>query len=120
MQGVDREAHVARQRTFGANLRHPRRLPGPVFHSFLATTRKPCNGPATDPSTQRQHGIPGAIAIRIEIGAAALAQYGYFGILALHFQTFGGMQVLADLVVTLGSFSTLLYLLTRKPLPTRA
>jgi len=79
------------------------------------------------------------------LSAAALAQHGYFGIFALHFQTFGGMQVLADLVIALvlvmawmwhdaratgrnawpwlvvtlalGSFGPLLYLLTRKPLP---
>jgi hypothetical protein len=82
------------------------------------------------------------------LSAAALAQHGYFGIFALHFQTFGGMQVLADLVIALvlavawmwqdarahgrkvwpwlvmtlalGSFGPLLYLLTRKPLPARA
>lgn len=82
------------------------------------------------------------------LSAAALAQHGYFGILALHFQTYGGMQVLADLVIALvlvmawmwhdaralgrnvwpwlvvtlalGSFGPLLYLLTRKPAPPRA
>jgi hypothetical protein len=74
--------------------------------------------------------------------AAALWQHGYFGIFALHFQTFGGAQVFADLVialvlvmawmwkdaratgrnvwpwiaatVALGSFGPLVYLLTRK------
>lgn len=77
--------------------------------------------------------------------AAALAQHGYFGIFALHFQTYGGMQVLADLVIALtlvliwmwrdaratgrnvwpwllatlalGSFGPLLYLLTRRAAP---
>lgn len=76
------------------------------------------------------------------LSAAALWQHGYFGIFALHFQTFGGAQVLADLVIALvlvmtwmwrdarasgrvvwpwivatlafGSFGPLLYLLTRK------
>lgn len=76
------------------------------------------------------------------LSAAALWQHGYFGIFALQFQTFGGAQVLADLVIalvlvmtwmwrdaratgrvvwpwivatlTLGSFGPLLYLLTRK------
>lgn len=75
--------------------------------------------------------------------AAALWQHGYLGIFALHLQTFGGAQVLADLAIalvlvmiwmwrdaratgrnvwpwivatlTLGSFGPLLYLLTRKP-----
>jgi len=74
--------------------------------------------------------------------AAALWQHGYFGIFAPHFQTFGGAQVLADLVIALvlvmlwmwndaratgrnvwpwivvtlaaGSFGPLLYLLTRR------
>ncbi len=73
----------------------------------------------------------------------ALVQHGYFGIFALHLQTFGGAQVLADLVIALtlvlvwmwhdakatgrnvwpwivatlalGSFGPLVYLLTRKP-----
>ena len=77
------------------------------------------------------------------LSAAALWQHGYFGIFALHFQTFGGAQVLADLVIALvlvmvwmwkdaratgrniwpwiaatvafGSFGPLVYLLTRKP-----
>jgi hypothetical protein len=76
------------------------------------------------------------------LSAAALWQHGYFGIFALHFQTFGGMQVLTDLVIALtlvlvwmwrdakatgrniwpwiiatlalGSFGPLVYLLTRK------
>jgi phosphate/sulfate permease len=73
--------------------------------------------------------------------AAALWQQGYWGILLPHFQTFGGAQVFADLVIALtlvliwmwrdakatgrkvwpwivitlvaGSFGPLLYLLTR-------
>jgi hypothetical protein len=77
--------------------------------------------------------------------AMALAHHGYFGIFALHFQTWGGMQVLIDLVIALtlvmiwmwrdaratgrnvwpwiaatlalGSFGPLLYLLTRKAAP---
>ena len=77
------------------------------------------------------------------LSAAALAQHGYLGIFALHLQTFGGAQVLADLVIALtlvmiwmwrdakatgrtvwpwivatlalGSFGPLVYLLTRKP-----
>jgi hypothetical protein len=76
------------------------------------------------------------------LSAAALWQHGYFGIFALHFQTFGGAQVLVDLVIALvlvmvwmwhdakasgrnvwpwiamtlalGSFGPLFYLLTRK------
>ncbi len=72
----------------------------------------------------------------------ALWNHGYFGIFALHFQTFGGAQVLTDLVIALtlgmiwmwndakvtgrnpwpwiiatlavGSFGPLIYLLTRK------
>lgn len=80
--------------------------------------------------------------------AMALAHHGYFGIFALHFQTWAGMQVLTDLVIALvlvmtwmwhdaqatgrnvwpwilatlalGSFGPLLYLLTRKPAPSRA
>jgi drug/metabolite transporter (DMT)-like permease len=77
------------------------------------------------------------------LSATALWHHGYFGIFALHFQTFGGMQVLTDLVIALtlvmvwmwrdakatgrsvwpwiiatlalGSFGPLVYLLTRKP-----
>ena len=77
--------------------------------------------------------------------AAALWQQGYWGILAPHFQSFGGGQVLADLVIALslfmvwmwrdakatgrnpwpwlvltlvgGSFGPLLYLLTRQAGP---
>lgn len=73
---------------------------------------------------------------------AALWQHGYWGIIAPHFQTFGGGQVFADLVIALtlamvwmwhdakatgrnvwpwivatlalGSFGPLVYLLTRK------
>jgi hypothetical protein len=80
--------------------------------------------------------------------AVALTHHGYFGIFALPFQTWGGMQVLADLVIALtlvlvwmwhdaratgrnvwpwivatlafGSFGPLLYLLTRKPAAARA
>jgi hypothetical protein len=76
------------------------------------------------------------------LSAAAVAQHGYLGIFALHFQTFGGMQVLVDLVIALvlvmvwmwhdakatgrnvwpwiavtlalGSFGPLVYLLTRR------
>jgi len=76
------------------------------------------------------------------LSAAALWRHGYFGIFALHFQTFGGMQVLIDLVIALtlvmvwmwhdakatgrnvwpwiiatlalGSFGPLVYLLTRR------
>jgi hypothetical protein len=82
------------------------------------------------------------------LSAVALAHHGYFGIFALHFQTWAGMQVLIDLVIALtlvmiwmwrdardagrnvwpwivatlalGSFGPLLYLLTRKPAPARA
>jgi hypothetical protein len=81
------------------------------------------------------------------LSAVALVHHGYFGIFALHFQTWGGMQVLIDLVIALtlvlvwmwhdaratgrnvwpwivatlalGSFGPLLYLLTRKPAATR-
>jgi hypothetical protein len=35
------------------------------------------------------------------LSAAALWQDGYWGILAPHFQSFGGAQVLADLVIAL-------------------
>jgi hypothetical protein len=76
------------------------------------------------------------------LSAAALWQHGYWGILAPHFQSLGGGQVLADLVIALtlvmvwigrdakatgrkawpwiiatlafGSFGPLFYLLTRK------
>jgi hypothetical protein len=79
------------------------------------------------------------------LSAAALWQHGYFGIFALHFRTFGGAQVLADLAIALvlvmvwmwrdaratgrnvwpwiaitlafGSFGPLLYLLTRPVQP---
>lgn len=75
--------------------------------------------------------------------ALALWNHGFWGILAPHFETFGGGQVFADLVIALtlfmiwmwhdakatgrnawpwialtlaaGSFGPLLYLLTRKP-----
>lgn len=74
--------------------------------------------------------------------AAALWQHGYWGIVAPHFQSFGGAQVFSDLVIALclamvwmwqdaaaqrrnpwpfivltlaaGSFGPLLYLLTRR------
>lgn len=77
------------------------------------------------------------------LSGVALWHHGYFGIFALHFQTYGGMQVLVDLVIALtlvmvwmwrdakatgrnvwpwiiatlalGSFGPLVYLLTRKP-----
>ena len=77
------------------------------------------------------------------LSATALAQYGYWGIIAPHFRTTGAGQVLADLVISLtlvmiwmwhdakalgrnawpwicftliaGSFGPLIYLLTRKP-----
>lgn len=76
------------------------------------------------------------------LSAVALWQHGYWGIVAPHFQSFGGGQVLADLVIALtlvlvwlcrdakatgrkawpwviatlalGSFGPLIYLLTRK------
>lgn len=76
------------------------------------------------------------------LSAVALWQHGYWGIVAPHFQSFGAGQVLADLVIALslvmlwmwhdakatgrnawpwivatlvvGSFSPLVYLLTRK------
>lgn len=79
--------------------------------------------------------------------APALWHHGYFGIFALHFQTFGGAQVLTDLVIALtlviiwmwhdakatgrnvwpwimatlalGSFGPLFYLLTRKSTATQ-
>ena len=82
------------------------------------------------------------------LSAAALWQHGYLGIFALHFQTFGGAQVLADLVIALvlvmvwmwrdaqatgrnvwpwilatlalGSFGPLVYLLTRKSTAVRS
>lgn len=78
------------------------------------------------------------------LSAAALWQHGFWGIVAPHFQSFGGAQVFADLVIALvlvlvwmwhdaiatgrriwpwialtlafGSFGPLIYLLTRKPL----
>jgi hypothetical protein len=81
------------------------------------------------------------------ITAAALWQHGYWGIIAPQFQTFGGGQVLADLVIALilvmvwmwqdakatgrnawpwiivtlllGSFGPLAYLLTRKSMVNR-
>jgi hypothetical protein len=76
------------------------------------------------------------------LSAAAVWQHGYWGIVAPHFQSFGGGQVFADLVIalslclvwmwhdakavgrnpwpwiaatlTLGSFGPLVYLLTRE------
>jgi hypothetical protein len=79
------------------------------------------------------------------VTAAALWQHGYWGILAPHFQSWGGAQVLMDLVISLtlvlcwlwrdaracqrnpwpwllatlvvGSFGPLLYLLTRRAAP---
>ncbi|MCB1050365.1 MAG: DUF2834 domain-containing protein [Acidobacteria bacterium] len=76
------------------------------------------------------------------LSGVALWQHGYWGILAPHFQSFGGGQVLADLVIALslvmtwlwrdaraqgrkpwpwliatlllGSFGPLIYLLTRR------
>jgi len=80
--------------------------------------------------------------------AIALWQYGYWGILAPHFQSFGAAQVFADLVIALtlvmvwmwqdakaagrnpwpwiiatlflGSFGPLIYLLTRQPIEEEA
>ena len=79
------------------------------------------------------------------LSAIALWQVGYWGLLAPHFQTFGGGQVLADLVIALtlvmtwmwrdakatgrtvwpwivatlilGSFGPLVYLMTRQSAP---
>jgi Terpene cyclase DEP1 len=79
------------------------------------------------------------------LSAAALRDHGVLGIIAPHFQSFGGAQVFADLVIALtlatvwivrdaraaqrnpwpwvaltlatGSFGPLLYLLTRQPSP---
>ena len=79
------------------------------------------------------------------LSAIALLQVGYWGLLAPHFQTFGGGQVLADLVIALmlvmvwmwrdakatgraiwpwivatlilGSFGPLVYLLARQSAP---
>lgn len=84
-----------------------------------------------------------ALALLGATTAAALWQHGYWGILAPHFQTWGGAQVLLDLVMALtlvlcwlwqdaratgrnpwpwvaatlvaGSFGPLVYLLTRRP-----
>jgi hypothetical protein len=83
-----------------------------------------------------------ALALLGAVTAAALWQHGYWGILAPHFQSWGGAQVLLDLVIALvlvltwlwndartrgrnpwpwigitlvaGSFGPLLYLLTRR------
>ena len=83
-----------------------------------------------------------ALALLGAFTAAALWQHGYWGILAPHFQSWGGAQVLLDLVIALflvltwlwndartsgrnpwpwigitlvaGSFGPLLYLLTRR------
>jgi hypothetical protein len=82
------------------------------------------------------------------LSAEAMWQHGYWGILAPHFESFGGAQVLVDLVIALtlvmvwmwkdaqasgrnvwpwivftlvaGSFGPLLYLLTRPAAPTGA
>jgi Terpene cyclase DEP1 len=82
------------------------------------------------------------------LSAAALRDHGFWGILAPHFQTFGGAQVFADLVIALtlamvwivrdarashrnpwpwvaltlatGSFGPLLYLLAREMAPRRS
>lgn len=92
--------------------------------------------------------MPRAVLIAIltpftALTAAALWHHGYWGIVAPHFQSFGGGQVLADLVIALtlvmtwmwrdaratgrnpwpwivvtlgfGSFGPLLYLLSRAP-----
>jgi len=83
-----------------------------------------------------------ALALLGAVTAAALWQHGYLGILAPHFQSWGGAQVLLDLAIALslvltwlwkdaratgrnpwpwlaatlvaGSFGPLLYLLTRR------
>lgn len=43
-----------------------------------------------------------ALALLGAVTAAALWQHGYWGILAPHFQSWGGAQVLLDLVIALG------------------
>jgi hypothetical protein len=87
----------------------------------------------------------GTLALFGALSGAALWQHGYWGIVAPHFQSWGGAQVLADLVIALtlvlcwlwrdaratgrnpwpwlvatlalGSFGPLAYLLTRRPAP---
>jgi hypothetical protein len=84
-----------------------------------------------------------ALALLGAVTVAAVRQHGWWGILAPHFQSWGGAQVLLDLVIALslvltwlwhdargtgrnpwpwvagtllvGSFGPLLYLLTRRP-----
>ncbi|MDX2149863.1 MAG: DUF2834 domain-containing protein [Bryobacteraceae bacterium] len=43
--------------------------------------------------------LGGVIAAFGVLSAVALAESGYWGIIASHFRTWGGMQVLADLVI---------------------
>lgn len=89
--------------------------------------------------------ILGVLAAFSVLTLAALWQHGYWGIIAPHFQSFGGAQVFCDLVIALclamvwmwrdaraqqrnpwpflvltlaaGSFGPLLYLLTRRENP---
>ncbi|TXH45384.1 MAG: DUF2834 domain-containing protein [Burkholderiaceae bacterium] len=50
-----------------------------------------------------------ALALLGAATAAALWQHGYWGILAPHFQSWGGAQVLLDLVIALGLVLTWLW-----------
>jgi hypothetical protein len=91
---------------------------------------------------QRAHLIITLVLFSI-LSAIAVWQHGYWGIIAPHFQTFGGAQVFTDLVIALtlamvwmwhdakakgrnawpwialtlvtGSFGPLIYLLTQRP-----
>jgi hypothetical protein len=50
-----------------------------------------------------------ALALLGAVTAAALWQHGYWGILAPHFQSWGGAQVLLDLAIALGLVLTWLW-----------